>query len=190
MKSLRILPSVLLASATLLCAKDHHAKNQSNPQDEIEVVAHVPLTDGAVTRFHETQHYRRNYLYVEHASQQNVTLIDVTKVNQPAVLAEMKYPSNASDNLVAVTGNAALVSENSSASATPATPQTLRIMSFADAAHPTVKQQFDGVTAMARDEQRGLIFLANADGLWILQQKYAMDPEFVKEWEHMMLDNR
>ena len=43
---------------------------------------------------------------------------------------------------------------------------------------------------MERDDKRGLMFLANAQGVWILQQQYAMDPEAVKEWEHMMLDNR
>jgi hypothetical protein len=63
-------------------------------------------------------------------------------------------------------------------------------MSFADPLHPSVKQEFQDVTAMATDDKRGLIFLANSQGVWILQQRYAMDPQFEKEWEHMMLDNR
>ncbi len=44
--------------------------------------------------------------------------------------------------------------------------------------------------AMATDDKRGLIFLANPQGVWILQQQYATDPQSEKEWEHMMLDNR
>jgi len=105
------------------------------------------------------------------------------------VLADMSYPAGGSDNLVAVTGNAALVAATAN-NATAGTPQTFRIMSFTDPLRPAVKQEFSGVTAMARDDKRGLIFLANAEGVWILQEKYAMDPSYEKEWEHMMLDAR
>jgi hypothetical protein len=35
---------------------------------------------------------------------------------------------------------------------------------------------------MSRDDQRGLIFVANADGIWILHQELALDPEMLKEW--------
>jgi hypothetical protein len=180
----------LLISIAALNAKDKHPKAQPDaPQDQIAVVAHLPLTGGAVTRFLTTEHYRRDYLYAEHESGKAVTLIDVTKLSSPAVLADMTYPAGGSDNLVAVTGNAALVAATAN-NATPGTPQTFRIMSFTDPLHPAVKQEFAGVTAMSRDDKRGLIFLANADGVWILQEKYAMDPAYEKEWEHMMLDAR
>ena len=189
--------SYFITSAAVLCcsvalsAKDKHSKSQpDSPQDQIEVTGHLPLTSGAVTRFLITEHYRRDYLYAEHAAGNSVTLIDVTNSRQPAVLADMSYPSGASDNLVAVAGNAALTSAESPAASSALTPQTFRIMSFADPAHPTVKQEFHGVTAMATDQKRGLIFLANGDGVWVLQQKYAMDPQFEKEWEHVMLDAR
>lgn len=182
--------SAVLAFSTAASAKQHNAKNQADaPQDQIEVVAHVPLTDGAITRFLTTEHYRREYLYAEHQPGKLVTMIDVTNVHQPALLADVSYPNTGAAQLVAVTGNAALVANDTQAPAA-ATPQNFSIMSFADPLHPTVKQEFTGVTAMARDDKRGLIFLANADGIWILQQHYAMDPQFEKEWEHMMLDNR
>jgi hypothetical protein len=68
--------------------------------------------------------------------------------------------------------------------------QTFRIMSFADPAHPASKQEFLDVSAVLRDGNRGLIFLANPQGIWILQEKLALDPAFEKEWEHTALDNR
>jgi len=175
-------------SLALLCwnayGKDKHPKKAEDaPQDQIDVVAHLPLTGGPVTGFLETQHYRRSYLYAEHESGQTASLIDITNGARPALLADIR-----SGSLVAVAGNAALVS--SQAPSTQIAPQTFRIMSFADPLHPAVKQQFDRVTAIARDEKRGLIFLANDGGVWILQQKFAQDPEAEKEWEHMMLDNR
>ncbi len=101
----------------------------------------------------------------------------------------MSNPAGGPDNLVAVAGDAALAEMLNQQSSSPA-PHTFRILSFADRLHPMVEQEFKGVTAMARDEKRGLIFLANSDGIWILQQELAPDPEAEKEWEHMMLDAR
>jgi hypothetical protein len=193
LRYLSIFSMSLLISAAGLNGKDKHPKAQPNaPQDQITVVAHLPLTGGAVTRFLTTEHYRRDYLYAEHESGKAVTLIDVTRFSQPAVLADMTYPTGGRDNLVAVTGNAALVAAATSnaMSPQPLTPQTFRIMSFTDPLHPAVMQEFTGVTAMTRDDKRGLIFLANAEGVWILQEKYAADPAYEKEWEHMMLDAR
>jgi hypothetical protein len=164
---------------TLFCfsalGKDKHAQNTGSDQDHIDVVAHLPLTGGAVTGFLETQHYRRNYLYAQHDAGKTLSLIDITSTAQPALLAEIPSES--------------LVSTQPS-SAPALAPSTFRIMSFADPLHPSVKQEFARVTAIARDQKRGLIFLANDVGVWILQQKYAQDPEAEKEWEHMMLDNR
>lgn len=187
---LPILSISAIISVAGLNAKDKHPKGQPDaPQDQIAVVAHLPLTAGTVTRFLTTEHYRRDYLYAEHQSGKAVTLIDVTQIGHPALLADMTYPAGAGDNLVAVSGNAALVSDSAS-NAASITPQTFRIMSFTDPLHPTIKQEFTGVTAMARDDRRGLIFLANSEGVWILQEKLAMDPAYEKEWEHMMLDAR
>ena len=67
------------------------------------------------------------------------------------------------------------------------------VRGFADPLHPTVKQEFEGVTAMAQDDKRGLIFLANDAGIWILRQHYALSPEdeaFQKEIEHTIYDTR
>jgi len=171
---------ILAASLTFLSwnsyGKDKHPKKAADqPQDQIDVVAHLPLTGGAITGFLETQHYRRNYLYVERESGKTVSLIDITTTTKPTVLAEIS-----SGNLIAVVGNAALVGGQAPATPAAITPQTFRIMSFADPVHPVVKQQFDHVTAMAQDEKHGLIFLANDSGVWILQQRYAVDPEDAK----------
>ena len=189
--------STCLISAVLACAvgassasKDKHAKPPA--QDQIQVVGHVPFAGDGIARFLTTQHYRRNYLYAEHQSAHTVTLIDVTDIAHPAVLSEVSDPDGAAGSLTAVTGNAALVATAATRQTTATIPasRTFRILSFADPQHPAVQQEFQGVTAMARDDKRGLIYLANSDGIWILQQRFAPDPEAEKEWEHMMLDAR
>jgi hypothetical protein len=182
---------ILLASSTLL-APFSSARNKKPkppaPKDEIEVVGHIALTDGPVKRFLTTQHYSSFYLYAEHEAG-TVTLLDVTKTNEPTVLADVAYmPASGSGNLTVVAGTAALVSSESAApTATAQPPQTIRIMDFSDAKNPKVAREFRGVTAMSRDAGRGLIFLANADGIWILHQRLAQDPEEDKAYANYVL---
>jgi hypothetical protein len=175
-----ILPSALMA-------KGHGKKNP--PQDGIEVLAHLPLASEPITHFVQTQHYRRNYLYAESKGGETLTLIDVTDVAHPTILSSLS-PSLRTGNVVAAAGTAALVSDSPATAPTEGNGQTFRIMSFADPKHPSVKQEFANVSAISRDDHRGLIFMANAQGIWILQEKLAMDPEFEREWEHAALDNR
>ncbi len=177
-----LLPSlVFLAGVAILSpslsAKDKKPKGRA-PKDEIEVVGHIPLSNGPVYRFFATQHYSSYYLYAEHETGGTATLIDVTKASQPSVLADVAYlPSNSSGSLTIAAGTAALVTSSPAAAAPTAPPQTIRIMDFSDPKNPKVAREFAGVTAMSRDDQRGMIFIANADGIWILQQHLALDPE-------------
>jgi hypothetical protein len=181
------LSAVLAGVAPSAYAKNKKA-SPDGPKDEIVVVGHIPLTDGPVRRFFETQHFSSYYLYAEHEAGANVTLIDVTKTNQPAVLADVAYAPNGGSggSLSVVAGTAALVTSEAAAS-TAAPPQTVRIMDFSDPRNPKVAREFAGVTAMSRDDRRGLIFVANADGIWILQQHLALDPEVEKAYANYVL---
>ncbi len=168
-------------------AKPKKTKATAGPaQDAIQVVGHIAASGGAVTRFLTTQHYSSYYLYAERQAGQGITLVDVTKPNAPNVLSDIPAVlSGGADSLTVVAGTAALVSDAAVPSA-PAT-QTLRIMDFADPAHPKVTREFANVTAMARDDRRGLIFLANGEGIWILQQHLAIDPEVEKAYGNYVI---
>jgi hypothetical protein len=159
-----------------------------DPQDEIAVVGHIPLTDGPVRRFLTTRHYSSSYLYAEHDAGKTVTLIDVTDVNRPSVVADVSYPSDGGPgSLFAVAETAALVTGEAAGTAPAAVPQTIRIMDFSDPRHPKVAREFAGVTAMSRDDRRGLIFLANAEGIWILHRNLAEDPAVERAYAHHVL---
>ena len=154
------------------------------------MVDHLPLADGAITGFVPTQHYSSYYLYVEHEGGKNLTLIDVTRANRPALLADVTDAPSAGTgtNLFAVAGTAALLTDVPIvATGAAPTARTVRIMDFSDARHPRVSREFTGVTAMSRDERRGMIFLANGDGVWILRQSLATDPEVEKEYDHHVI---
>jgi hypothetical protein len=177
--------TVVLGLAILIPLSAKDKKPKTPPQDSIEVVAHIPLTTGTVLRFLATEHYSSHFLYAEHGTGATVTLIDVTKSNHPAVLAEVAYPAAGADSLVVVSGTAALAA--SSGTLRAAAPQTIRILDFSDPQHPKVIREFTGVTAIERDDRRGLIFIANADGVWILHQNRAEDPEVEKAYAHHVI---
>jgi hypothetical protein len=181
---MRYVTILCLVTVTSLSAKDK--KTPPPPQDAIEVVAHIPLTSGPVRRFLSTDHYSSHYLYAEHDGGSTVTLIDITRANQPALLAEVAYPAVAGqDSLAVVSGTAALLT--STGAQQPSAPQTIRILDLSDPQHPKIAREFTGVTAINRDDRRGLIFLANADGVWILHQNRAEDPEVEKAYAHHVL---
>ncbi len=178
----------VITLASLASAKDKKLKAAPvDPKDAIEVVGHIPLTDGPVTRFLTTQHYSSYYLYAEHGAGKNVTLIDVTKTDQPLVLANVPYASsNGSESLSMVAGTAALVTSEPAAPAAAPAPQTIRIMDFSVPQSPKTAREFTGVTATSTDD-RGLVFVANADGIWILRRHFADDPEVDKAYANYVL---
>ena len=73
-------------------------------------------------------------------------------------------------NLEALVGSTALLAGQSSQPAATVTPRSISIVSFADPANPRLVRQFANVTAIRVDPERGLIYLVNSDGLWVLRQ--------------------
>ena len=177
----------LVMLAPLANAKKKPKASPTDPKDAIEVVGHILLTDTPVTRFLTTQHYSSYYLYAEHGAGKNVTLIDVTSTNQPLVLSNVPYASGSgSGSLMVVAGTAALVTSERAAPVAAPTPQTIRIMDFSVPQSPKIAREFTGVTATSTDD-RGLIFLANTDGIWILRRHLAEDPEVDKAYANYVL---
>jgi hypothetical protein len=177
MKTLQFRLTSLLIAAALASpaanAKARHDKQPAaQPQDQITVDAHIPAPLGSVTGFVLTRHYDRRYVYAQRAGAEAPLVIDITKLDAPKVLlAATGNGDKGSEKLVAAAGTEIVTSD----SAEPFRPQTIRIMDCSDVAHPKVTREFAGVTAISN--QNGVILLANSDGIWILSQKLAEDPE-------------
>jgi hypothetical protein len=193
MQSLRYRLSslALMAGLTIMSpavnAKDKTPKGApAETKDDIQVVGHIPLTGGPVSHFFTTPHYSSYYLYAERDGGQGVALIDVTNAGRPALLGEVAYNSAGFSSLSVVAGTAALMTVASADPADPP-PATIRVMDFSDPRNTKVSREFTGVTAMSRDERRGLIFIANGEGIWILQQHLAVDPQLEKYYANYVL---
>lgn len=88
-----------MVAAPAIHAKDKKSRSPlSAPKDEIEVAGHIASTGGPVRSFLATQHYSGFYLYAQHDAGKTVTLIDVTKTDQPAVLGEIASAPNTQYN--------------------------------------------------------------------------------------------
>lgn len=103
---------------------------------------HTGTTSRRTIRFHR---HSSTYLYAEHDAGKGVTLIDVTKVTKPTVLADVAYLSNGgSGSLFAVAGTAALVTEEQGTATLVTAPQTIRIMDFSD---PSIQRSLANLQA-------------------------------------------
>lgn len=173
-----------LGMVALVTAVGFAAPVTQPQRDSIDVAGHVAVGSGPVTQLMATRHSGKYYLYAEHAGSKTVTLIDVTKIGSPAVIADLNYPQNARDGLVAVAGTAAVVEDEARPSV--GAPRSIKLMDFSDKEHPKVEREFTRVTAISRDNQRGLIFLANAGGVWILQQKPVENPAMVAAYDNWL----
>ncbi len=176
------LVAALVMSIPAVYASEHHSKAQEDAsEDQILVVGHIPVS-GPITQLLPTQHFSSFYLYAEHGPGKALTLIDVTKANDPKVVNSLPFPADApSGNLIAVAGMSGLAVDRPAPSK-PASPVVVRIMNFTDPSHPTVAREFQGVTAITTDNHRRLIFLADSQGIWILRERFAEDPEIVQEY--------
>jgi hypothetical protein len=174
--------ALVVSLSTIYASERHHQKaNEDATRDEIQVIGHIAI-EGPTTQLLPTQHFSSFYLYAEHGPGKALTLIDVTKASDPTVVNSLAYPANdSSGNLIAVAGMAGLAADRQAPSK-PASPAVVRIMNFTDPSHPRIAREFQGVTAITTDNHRQLIYVADAEGIWILREHFAEDPEITKEY--------
>ena len=139
------------------------------------VVAHLPLPGPSATQMLLQRHDGKLYLYVDQGGRQGVAVVDVTNPSRPSVVNRVAWPGRVADGGVQLLGSGLALSEapdsQTLALGTFRTPQTVSILDMADPAHPQVLQAFSGVTSTLPDIARNLIFIANANGLWIVQSR-------------------
>lgn len=164
---------LFLAAATVnqLTAREKPKQPAPAAQDQISVAGHIAVSGGPVLRFTATRHYDRSYVYAERAPGQPITLLDITRPDRPVIVSDLSEGMN----LIAAAGTAA-VSSSAPVDTAKGPVQTIRVMDFSDVTHPRVAQQFENVTAVGKISG-GIILLANPDGIWVLTQQLASDPE-------------
>jgi hypothetical protein len=148
------------AAAPTLHAKPKAPKMADKPAN---VVAHVQVPEGPVTRMLLVKKNGKEYLLLGLDSATNVAVMDVTEPTQPRSIDTAPgavRTGSAELNVVADTLTLFGASDTETASSSPKEIRSLT-----------------GVTAFMRDKTRGLIYAINGDGLWIIKSKQRVETE-------------
>jgi hypothetical protein len=167
--------ATLLVISTGVSAKDHKPKGSNN---QAHVVAHLSFTglspvDMAIQRKPDDKYY----LYVQHAKDQGISIIDITKPAQPKAVGLAPWPDPSQSSRMNVTGDLAIIAEN----AIPIMRNTsseddLVFWDLSKPASPRVVEKFSGVVKWLQDE-RNFIYVLNGDGLWVVSKPVERQPE-------------
>jgi hypothetical protein len=167
-----------------LAARKPSTKATVQNDDRIEVIGHIAFDGTGVTQVTTGEHWRKNYLYLNSVGK--ITVVDVTDGGRPNITSEYRHALPAAQVQVVV-GNAVLLAD-----AQPPThvPSSISILSFANPADPKIVRQFTNVTGFLIDSRRGLIYVVNNEGLWILSENPGRDLELEKQYDHELMYNR
>ncbi len=114
--SLALLSTMSLVSGGA-SAKEHKVKGSDN---QAHVVAHISFSGlSAVDMVMQRKVNDTYYLYVQHSTDQGISIIDITKPAQPKVVGAIPWPDPAVSSRVNVTGDLAIISESGLRTAPP-----------------------------------------------------------------------
>jgi hypothetical protein len=179
---LLVSPALVLATVT--------RPRQAVPDDSIDVIGHLALASASVTSVKTSEHWRRDFLELQDSTHHTVTLVDVTDATHPVIVKQLHLPAGAADSTLAVlVGDVGLL-RGTGTQSTDAHARPVSVVSFADPNHPKTVRTFTNVSAFQIDEGRGLIYLVNKHGLWILRQKPAPDQELEQEYAKQVMYDR
>ena len=184
------LASLLFLAAIVPSAMAKHKPEK--PADSATVVAHLPLSGAPVSQLFMQEHAGKQYLYIQHASEEGFTIVDVTKPFRPNVINRVNLPNKPSGEQLQMVGAGLAIAEAQDAGpdsardalahakgegmvgggtggSTGSSPtQFVRLLDLSDPANPRTLQTFDVVSSILLDDGRNLIYITNRAGLWIL----------------------
>jgi hypothetical protein len=153
----------MAAAAPSVYAKPNPNKTEDKPAN---VVAHVQLSGGPVTRMLLVKKDGKEYLLVGLNSTTGVAVFDVSNPDRPRIIDTTSSATGAPSVEVKVVADT-LTLFGSSDAGTASSTNSKDIRSFS------------GVTASMKHKARGLIYVINGDGLWIVKSKQKVEEEAI-----------
>lgn len=167
--------AMALLSIFSVAASRANAKHRdpNPPEPPAAVIAHLPMPGAAATQLILAERGPKHYLYIEQSSKQGFAVVDVTTPNQPNVLKREAWPNQAPTGTWQMIGQGLALAQTSNEERPEPDSRTgtVTLLDLSDPANPRTLQTFSGVTSTLADGARGLVYLTNAEGLWILRQK-------------------
>ncbi len=168
-----LLLTLFAAMAPSAIAKPRPAKPAEQPAT---VIAHLLLPGAPASEMFLQEDGSKQYLYIERASRQGFTIVDVTKPSRPNVIKQVAWPNGASSGELQIVGGGLALSatsekESDTLRGETRPAQSLTVLDLSDPANPQTLQSFSGVTSVFVDDGRNLIYITNKEGLWILRHR-------------------
>jgi hypothetical protein len=192
--------TALLISVVSLSIAPGYAKSKEKKEGKdqpenkavgIYVIGHLPLPETTVSGIAPASDPSRQLLQLTDTVRGTLTVVNVAQPSRPQLLEQSKLPGElAHANIQARIGDTALLTVSQTDSPGHADPRSLTLVSFADPSNPKTVQTFEGVTAVWSDRDRELIYLSNADGLWVLQVYSAADKRAEEQFDEMLRSSR
>ena len=153
----------------------------------IYLVGHLPLAETTVSYISAASDSHRQLLQLTDEAQRTLTVVDVTVPEQPKLVEQAQLPADlANSALQTRIGDTALFAATDSPSSDHRDSRSITLVDFANPSNPKTVQKFESVTAVWMDSDRELIYLANSDGLWILQVYSAADKRAEEQFDEML----
>src|SRR6202521_4663744 len=173
--TLALLTIVLVVTVSSALAKEHKPKGSGAGS---QVVAHISFSGLSVVDMAMQRKVNdKYYLYVQHAKDQGISIIDISKPAQPKAIGVIPGPNPALSSRMNVTGDLAIIAESGVLPVRSGTSDDdLVVWDLSNPAAPRVVQKFLGVVKWLQDE-RNFIYVLNGDGLWVVSKPAGHQPE-------------
>src|SRR5271163_3652605 len=164
--------SLLLLSVALASASEQPAPKPT--EVPATVIAHLALPQATGSQMLLQRDNAKQYLYVQQAGKQGFMIVDVSKPESPSLLKRTAESNQATQgNLQIVSPDVAIAVAPEKTSSTVTSnnhpTETVRVLDMSDSRNPKTLETFNNVTSLLPDSHRGLIFLTNNEGLWVLR---------------------
>jgi hypothetical protein len=148
----------------------------ASSEEEIRVLANLPLKGMHVNQMFTQQVENKFYLYLHRPVEDVYALVDVTKPDKPTLVNPNALKGTTPEGAVGPSPVAITATQEGGASQAggelPA--QTVNLVDTSDPKNPKPIKTFKGVTSMYADSARKLVYLVNGDGLWIVSHRHSV----------------
>ncbi len=134
-----------------------------------DVVAHISMAGSDAVVIADREVGRKHYLFINQPSQKAVAVVDVTNAKKPVIVKTVTYPDGAQSAGEIFGTNLLLIRSHKTEGRSERAP--VEIVAFGGPEGSDASQRFAGLTSFLADEDRGLVYFTNADGLWIVRAK-------------------
>jgi hypothetical protein len=171
--------AVILLALSVVMPMAAAQTSSGSSHEVVKVVGHLPLEGMHVNQMFIQQRHGKYFLYLHRPVKDAFAVVDVSHPDKPVLLnrnalketsgSQVQPPATGSVLALTVTPDAGPA--QATPAAVPLPSETVQLVDMSDPKNAKTLKTFKGVTSMYPDDGRKLIYLVNAEGLWIISHR-------------------